>query len=661
MPPRRRAAIVILAAVALLAVGGAPLAQGALVINDTSFNASSGVNLTVNGSVTANTGDLSADDQVALKPRLRVRGGPATSAEVRNLSGDYFTLTNVAPAADRVRAIGGAGHSVIVRSSVDNVTFRRTIPAGSQVPFEADDGVVDFIYADTTASTADITLRPVAANRQLCAVDAATATNLDCARSSGTGVVRFDSLTLSSHRVLLQFGQAPNLNDTSASPQPPDEYVDDRQTSLAINATDRDFPNETVTVEFYLNGNSQGTDTLTSEGRVSVSGVTLPPGRSEWYAVANDSDGLIDRSQNFTVTSPGFVTVKNNNNNNDLTNETVTAEFYTNSGIETKTTNNGEIDMLNLPNQDMRVDFSANNFSARSFQFFGIDENKTVYMQPVGSGFSTITFTLNDETGQYPPVNTTLIIEESKSGNWTTIASERFGSVNEVTTDLDPSVTYRLRVRNENGDTQVLRTYSPPSNDASEELVVDESVSTPPGGTGYTWSAEYRANQSGGNDTIRFAFTDPQNETTDLRVAIYERGNRTNNTIFADNFTGPHGTVVVTQDVPPNQENRTWVVNATADRNGQIQRQWQLRAGQNPLDFGLAPNLRAVAGVILLLLMGYLFGGVSSVAGGIVIPLAALLLWYIDWLPTEVGIPAIIAALFIGVVNSARSRGDEVV
>ena len=162
-----------------------------------------------------------------------------------------------------------------------------------------DDATPDFVYSSSLGS-GSITLNSLPANTQIAAVDPDSNQVMDVQTTDGSGQVTYTGLDSGTHTVELMTSQGgPTVDNASASPSGSEVTRFEDQT-LSIDVSDPDFPDDGVTVEFFVDGSSVGTDTLTTNGTASVNVGPLADGSHSWHVEATDEYGQNTTSSTFT-------------------------------------------------------------------------------------------------------------------------------------------------------------------------------------------------------------------------------------------------------------------------------------------------------------------------------------------------------------------------
>lgn len=216
--------------------------------------------------------------------------GPAwAEIHTNNITGTYTYVSNI-DAQNDITINPEDKAPATVGKSIETFAWRSNI--------QADDGTIDFKYSGSSGES-KVTVQGVSANTQLGAVDADTGTLLDVATSDGSGVITFTNLTNSQHDVeLVTSTNGPSLSN----PDPDGETFRTSNVDLSIDVDDPDFPSESLTLEWYVDGSLETTTTANSAGTHTAS-ISASDGQHDWYVVATDSYGnsVTSSTASFTV------------------------------------------------------------------------------------------------------------------------------------------------------------------------------------------------------------------------------------------------------------------------------------------------------------------------------------------------------------------------
>jgi len=340
-----------------------------------------------------------------------------------------------------------------------------------------DDGTVDFAYSGSSGSTT-ISLEGVPASTTIGAADVKTGELLDVSTSSASGSVTFD-LPNSDHAV--------NLETTSGGPSlsngQPSGLLSSRPTTLSVDVSDPDFPQDEIEVDFSVDGNAVGSTNITSSGtaEVSVSDENFVGGEHTVDVVATDAYGNTD-SYSYTFSVPSKLEIRNESKPGELVdNATVEVSFYYRSGGEfrsvTRSTSNGTLNLDGLPvDRPLVASAEADGFKNRRIFISSLYEQQTLYLLPDSAKFVRTTFQLQDFSGEFPEDVTVLRVERVLNGTtYDTVVGDYFGANGQFPAELAFNERHRLTLINtRTGETRDLGTYTPLSS-GEQELAISVS------------------------------------------------------------------------------------------------------------------------------------------------------------------------------------------
>lgn len=452
--------------------------------------------------------------------------------------------------------------------------------------------------------------------------------------------------------------RAPTLSN--ASPEDGSK-LDSKSTQFEVQVNDSDFgtaQGEEVQLQWYIDGNQEGTTTATSNGTYSFDPGTLTGGDHDWYVEADDSYNEVTTSKTRSFKVPERLYIYNETRPSELvngTNSTVTVRFFADDTIVTRNTTTGEINMTGLPaDKKISIRAEADGYYSRRIIIDDLYSQQEIYL--LNSSYSDVAevrFKVSDQTGQFdePEVLIEKPIEKGGNTTWKRIVGDDTG-VAGLTTNLDKNARYRIIVR-QGSNSRMLGSYTNPISE-TVDLQVGSLSFEHGNASGYLWDATYQ-NQTGSHQ-IQFNYSDSDNQTENLEVVIYERGNESNE-LVTKSYSGPVGEVSFTEPITENESENTWVVNFTAERGGEQISGEVLAGKQRALGTGLADIWLHSLSVGLLIVVAGLFGGLNARVGAIVVPLLAGIFWFLGMLPAAVGAGVIILALAIAIfynVNSSR-------
>lgn len=460
--------------------GASHLSNAGPVEGPGTISAPSGPTITVTGSAQVN---LSGGFSNANQLELLTSKGNATFTS----SGDAAATINFSE-FDGAAVVNVTGLSVATNALTINVENAPGITVSGDADslnfstsMALDDGQMDFVYAGASGTTT-VTARGLPANTELAAVDNDTHTVLAVAMTDGSGTVTFSGMTNSEHRVeLMTTDGGPTLNDSSASPT---GGLSVSSQTLSIEVTDPDFPNDNVTVEFFKDGNSIGTTTLTSNGTATMPTTFSLGGSHTWHAVATDEYGTTDTSSTFTVQTPNELRILNESAPTTLVdNATVELRFYVDEGsgapqVYTRNTSDGTVNMTGLPvDKPFVVVAEADGYFSRRIFVPSLFETQKVFLLPENETAVQVTFAIEDYTGEFPPATTVLQVQRALNGSYKTVLGDFFGATGEFPATVAFNQRHRLVLLNsETGETRSLGAFTPQST-SNQRVVVSPTGS----------------------------------------------------------------------------------------------------------------------------------------------------------------------------------------
>jgi hypothetical protein len=377
---------------------------------------------------------------------------------------------------------------------------------------------------------------------------------------------------------------APTVDDSSLSPNSTSETLDSTTVTLEANVSDADFgrsQGDELTAEWYVDGSLKGTTTVTSNGTASYTIDSPAAGEHDWHVDFSDQYGQTTSSATASFTMPDELRIYKENATDTLVDSvTVELRFH---GVEDDTltvereTTNGKIDMTGLPvDEEFVVVAKADDYYNRRIYIASLVDQQNVYLLPKAKKAVYNVFALSDKSGTYPAGETRLIIQRglnvSGQFQWTTVSGDFFGATNDHQTYLRYNQRYRLIIENNEGDRRVIGSYMATDEDNPKVITVKSIVVEPPEGQSYygtAWVTDEDPNTENNvtERTLWFTYSDSQNATDELRVTIHERGNSSNE--IANITVSDVGTeYAYTYTLEGEQTETAWVVNWTADRNG---------------------------------------------------------------------------------------------
>jgi hypothetical protein len=639
-------------------VAAAHLTGAGPISGDATFGSGGGLTVTVDGSTDAY---LAGDDISPLNGVFNVVtedgnitfstfGDAHAEVAVGEITGTWTNVTNI-DADPNDLTIGPADKSsVTVAQEVDQFNYTGT--------FTVDDGTVDFVYSGT-GGVSEVSITGVVPDQQIIAVDADTGNFLDVATSDSNGDINFDALTNSKHAVLLQ---TRSLQDPILENPTPTGDLSSDPSQVEVDVKDPEFDNgDTVTVTISIDGSDVKTTSISANQTVSAS---VPAsgktgGVHDWSVEADPKYGdTVTESYQFTV--PSTLYVRNASNHSQLIKSPLSVDgtfFSEDSIIDRQGITGGTIDMSGLPVSDswiVRVEPSSDNYTTRTLWVNNIYEQQSIYLLNK-SAFQTVDsrFVLSDPGAEYDAQSILKIqkpINTSTQTEWQTVHSDAFGAEG-VTAELEQGQRYRLKVRNEDGDEQIVGPYRA---DVSETVTVEPGapvIEIEEFNEGWGSNAELR------NDTLEYIYNDTQDETDKLTVWIHERGNVSNRLVANATYFNL-GEASAQHTLTVDEKSKVWDVVFIIERNGETKTQRETVSNRATGLFGSIPeNWRLMIGLGSLFLFAGVFSLLNAAVGAVVVSLVGGLWWFVGLLPGATTGIAFVLALLLSVLAWMRAAG----
>lgn len=643
----RRQRIALILAGAVLAVGGLAV-LGALPsgsgdhIENVSVHAADGPAVTVEGETRAELSTLFPDANTV---DLRTTDGNATFASTGRTNvtiqpGDILgTETQISgldvsnndlmvdPEDKTAITVGGGAETLAWR---DNPAI--------------DDGTRDFSYS-APSSTASVTIGGLPSDTQVAAVDSSSGTTLDTAQTDSSGTATFDSLDTGTHDVQIQSGAAPTLSDPA-----PTGDLSVAPSQLEVNISDADFPGDSVDVEFFLDGSSVGTDTVTADDTASTSISEPMAGEHTWYVEATDDAGSTTTLDTQTFRIPDTLYIRNESAPNQLVDDVdVTMTWYGESVVEERTSSDGTIDMSGLPPEDFYVSVEAEGYNDRTVYVDTLYQQQDIFLLPENVTSVETRFVLDDVSGQFDE-SSRLVVERalnvSGSNQYRRIAADQFGTEG-VQTTLEQATRYRLTVVSEDGTTQDLGPYRAQESETVTVVPGSPAVGLGPGEDGWVSAASIE------NDTIVARYVDDENRTDSVTLTVYERGNESNVALPPTTYSNAND-ISTAITLGPNQTDDEWVVSFEVTRDGETFTTTHVVANQRSSTgfAGLDGKWSSAIAIFILVLFAGAFSVINRAAGAIMTGLMGGVLWWFGWLSGVTSAAAITLYLFVAIVYS---------
>lgn len=361
----------------------------------------------------------------------------------------------------------------------------------------------------------------------------------------------------------------PQLDNASASPSGGERVTE--TPTFSINGSDVDFGDaegDTVTLDWYRNGELLGTATETTNGTWEFTPSEGLAGTSTWHVVATDEYGHETTSDTFSYESPSQLEIYNESDPTTLVNNSnATIEFYFGNGTvsttETKTTSDGTVDMSGLPaDQQFVVVVEAEGYAPRRIYVPGLYETQRVFVLPNSATGVEPTFDLKDYTGLYPPETSVLKVQRVLNGSWQTVEGDYFGATGQFPTTLARNERHQLvLVNTETGRTKNLGTFTPKDSETYEVTVYSrDDIEVVRTGASVDISPATRRLQDGENQTIGATVRSQAEDLSSWEITV----------LLQDSDTGANSTLATKSGTDPSLGELKQQFNLTGQAGGAV-------------------------------------------------------------------------------------------
>lgn len=623
----------------------------AAVTSGATFAADSGVEVTLNENADVDTRlfpDSETVEIVSSKGNITVSASGPADASIDSINGTWTNVSSIDATNNDITINPEDKQAVTVGAQIDSIDFRDV---------KADDGNVDFVYAGASGES-EVTITGLSAGTDYIAVDADTGEALDGATSDSNGRVSF-TLPNSEHDVLLKTSEGgPGLDDPK-----PQGQLSTFPDQLSVEVSDPDFDEgDNVTVEFFVDGSKVGENSTASEGRVSVNVSDLSRGEHTAEAVATDANGNT-KSLSWSFSVPNELEIRTVTEPHDLINDRqVNLTFFVGDEIITRNVSDGNVSLEGLPtDQDIVVQAETKNFSTGEFIIEDITKQDNLYLLHTSKPSYEVRFTLKDRTSDFEGNGAQLLIQKpidtGDGEEWQTVYGDYFGTAG-VTADLEQNQTYRLIVKNDDNDMRVLGRYTAEQSEIVELTVGSVTSVSNADDQAYRLNASYENTTSG--TFVKFDYNDTENSTDSVTVEIFERGNESNVLFPTQTFSGPLGTISISEPVPSDESDLSWVVDVTIDRDGESFDAQFIVGPQRPVLQDIPGWLKALISIGSLWIVAGLFSQVNGDVGAVATAGLGGMWWFVDFLPAETGIGVVVLAMLTaGAMLINNRRGSK--
>jgi hypothetical protein len=320
--------------------------------------------------------------------------------------------------------------------------------------------------------------------------------------------------------------------------------------------------------------------------------VDVDTGDAKGVAIANSSGTLYfdnaeveSNQQRISVEDIGTLEIRQANRPHSLIKGAdIQAKFFTSDGARiinrTDDNNDGQIDLAGFPVDDeFIVVVDHPDYHQRASVIQDTSQQSRIFLLNDSATVNDldIEFQLQDETGDFDASTTRVLIERPINSSeykpsvpaedfvYRVVAGDDIGADSRFETILEKDERYRITVTSQSGNTRQLGSFTP-----KDSGIVPLDIGTIQAQQEVVEDVRYSANRTeiNGSPHIVVQYNDSRQLTDTLYVEIYEWRNESNNLKTNTSFSGPLGTVSVTEPIPQSENQTEWVAKVTADRGG---------------------------------------------------------------------------------------------
>ena len=501
---------------------------------------------------------------VDLAPHGQLHSDGETSMEISgHVDSDFVTLTNIQTNGNEISATMTDQPDVTFSGDVDHIEWREVNTGTDSLDF-AHNGDIE-IVVDVGGS----------ANGYL-AKDAESGETLDTDTSGGSTATF--SLQGQNEVTIVEPEGPPQIDADSVEPNSP-ETLTDIPFNMSAAVSDPDETN--LDVEFIVEGETVGSDTVTGEGVAEIEHDENIAGEYDWEVRATDEFGQTTTESGFKFYLPDELEIRDITEpgepiQNDIE---IRVRFFTPDAEEvvTRTTQDGVVDLSGLPADKpilIEIDDNQDEYVPRQTLLKSLTTQQNAFVLPVTQDSAEIDFLVEDDTSRFgASENARFIVEKPIEIDGETqfrrVSGDFLGPSATFSTILEDDERYRLRVINEDGEERSLGEYR--VSGADQQVIPIGSVeftSDIDDGAGFQASVRDAPEEATHDHEIRVTYIDQRDLTDqfDLTITVGDE------TVHEATMIGPYGQFVETIPLEEDQfdpDSDTAVVTVEADRDGE--------------------------------------------------------------------------------------------
>jgi len=419
---------------------------------------------------------------------------------------------------------------------------------------------------------------------------------------------------------------------------------------------------DNATVSFYKYGTGNpandrliGTDELASSGTATTQWHSENrTSAEEWYVILSDSTGTRDTAGAFEFGPGGEIVARDAETGAVIDDRPVRFEATYPSGSDSFDRAPARLNLSRLnsePGNRVRFDVKAKDYYLRTVEVSSKQTNLDVYLERGGNwsynpsddnseNYTRVSedesrfvsrFILDDQTGKYPPGNTTLTLLADLDGDGTAeiVHKETFGVVNRVDAWVEEGRRYQLKVSNDEGDTRGLGGWT-----ATQAETIELTIKNDPSNleTGLGYAVDARINE---NDNLEIQYRDYETNAEQLDLTIREHPD---GPILENRSLSDVENATITIALNESQAEKVWEVEYSGSRVGVDRSEISgeaITSERERIPIPAGESLIFGGAMLILAVIAALFTGPLAAVGGVVMVAVGAVMYFIGWLPVS--------------------------
>lgn len=334
-----------------------------------------------------------------------------------------------------------------------------------------DDGVTDLVV--NSSGTLNVTYTNLPANTNVVALGDKVYSGVKT-NTSGYGTLSIQTSSTDSIQ-LVTGAHRPQVNNSTMAPTLSDPKITDGYADLTVNVTDKDFPSDTVAVDYYVNGSFVGRETTSLNGAVTHREYIETVGARNFSVDVVDTFGLTNNSTAQPFETISNLTVENESDfGTDVGSGATVDIFYPSSSTSATTDSTGNVSLAGDPAGKQFISvIDQTGYHGRTLWHKSLYNMSTAYLLPHSTAVTNQTIKLVDYSGNYPGTETALLVRRTINGDETRVAGTVFEADNQQEITIAKGDRHCLVVYNtQTGQSQSAGCFSP-TEDGSKVIEIN--------------------------------------------------------------------------------------------------------------------------------------------------------------------------------------------